>query len=58
MVNGNEMLAIVSKEKIDTEYLSVTKFLEKSLNEKVDELLRLQKKITKDLEKIIDKLSV
>lgn len=56
MANGEEMLALADNKEISA--LSIIDILEQSLNEKVDELLELQKRITKDLEKIIEKLSV
>ena len=56
MANGEEMLALAESKEIRA--LSIVEVLERSLNGKVDELLELQKRVTQDLEKIIEKLSM
>jgi hypothetical protein len=57
MANGEEMLAFITEIK-ESKALSIVRVVEQSLNGKVDELLELQRKVTKDLEKIIEKLSM
>lgn len=62
MTNGKDMMACENANTIEEtekrKKFSIVNILEKTLNGKVDELLKLQEKITKDLEKIIEKLSM
>jgi hypothetical protein len=57
MANGEEMLAFITEIK-ESRAFSIVRVVEQSLNGKVDELLELQRKVIKDLEKIIEKLSM